>query len=226
MQVRAFTVGMFQVNTYLLTDEATGASAIVDTGETEELADALGALAPDVRMILLTHAHVDHAGGLVSLQERFDVPTYLPALEKPLFDTLPVQGRMFGMPSLDRPCGRIDHFVEDGDTIALGETTLRFLSTPGHTPGQGCYFDDADIIVGDTLFAGSIGRTDFPLSDPKLAVESLRRLMDLPGALRVHSGHGPMTTLEAELRDNPFLAYLRREKGMPVGPSLRWAPGT
>jgi glyoxylase-like metal-dependent hydrolase (beta-lactamase superfamily II) len=226
MQVRAFTVGMFQVNTYLLTDEATGASAIVDTGETEELAEQLEALAPDVRMILLTHAHVDHAGGLVSLQERFDVPTYLPALEKPLFDTLPVQGRMFGMPSLDRPCGRIDHFVEDGDTIALGETTLRFLSTPGHTPGQGCYFDDADIIVGDTLFAGSIGRTDFPLSDPKLAVESLRRLMDLPGQLRVHSGHGPMTTLEAELRDNPFLAYLRREKGMPVGPSLRWAPGT
>ena len=226
MQVRAFTVGMFQVNTYLLTDDATGASAIVDTGETEELAEQLEALAPDVRMILLTHAHVDHAGGLVSLQERFDVPTYLPALEKPLFDTLPVQGRMFGMPSLDRPCGRIDHFVEDGDTIALGETTLRFLSTPGHTPGQGCYFDDADIIVGDTLFAGSIGRTDFPLSDPKLAVESLRRLMDLPGQLRVHSGHGPMTTLEAELRDNPFLAYLRREKGMPVGPSLRWAPGT
>lgn len=226
MKVRAFTVGMFQVNTYLLTDEATGASAIVDTGETEELAEELTALAPDVRMILLTHAHVDHAGGLVYLQERFDVPTYLPRLEKPLFDTLPVQGRMFGMPSLDRPCGRIDHFVEDGDAIPLGETMLRFLSTPGHTPGQGCYFDDADIVVGDTLFAGSIGRTDFPLSDPKLAVESLRRLMDLPGALRVHSGHGPMTTLEAELRENPFLAYIRREKGMPAGPSLRWAPGT
>lgn len=133
---------------------------------------------------------------------------------------------MFGMPGLDRPCGRIDHWLEDGDTIKLGETTLRFLSTPGHTPGQGCYFDDHDIIVGDTLFAGSIGRTDFPMSDPKLAVESLRKLMELPGSLRVHSGHGPMTTLETELRENPFLGYIRREKGMPVGQSIRWAPGT
>lgn len=228
MRVRTFTVGMFQVNTYLLTDEATGASAIVDTGETEELRDQLAALdpAPDVRMILLTHAHIDHAGGLTYLQERWDVPTYLPRLEKPLFDTLPVQGRMFGMPALDRPCGRIDHFVDDGDEIALGETTLRFLSTPGHTPGQGCYFDDEDIIVGDTLFAGSIGRTDFPMSDPAVMVASLRRLMDLPGALRVHSGHGPMTTLEAELRENPFLGYIRREKGIAGPPGMRWAPGT
>lgn len=228
MQIRVFTVGMFQVNTYLLTDEATGISAIVDTGETEELVERLTALdpVPDIRMILLTHAHIDHAGALVDLQKRFDVPTYLPLLEKPLFETLPIQGRMFGMPGLDRPCGRIDHWLEDGDTIKLGETTLRFLSTPGHTPGQGCYFDDHDIIVGDTLFAGSIGRTDFPMSDPKLAVESLRKLMELPGSLRVHSGHGPMTTLETELRENPFLGYIRREKGMPVGQSIRWAPGT
>ncbi len=228
MKVRCFTVGMFQVNTYLITDEPTGISAIVDTGETEELVERLRALdpAPDVRMILLTHGHIDHAGALVSLQKRFDVPTYLPALERPLFETLPVQGRMFGMPMLDRECGRVDHEVHDGDTIELGETTLRFLSTPGHTPGQGCYFDDEDILVGDTLFEGSIGRTDFPMSDPKLAVESLRKLLALPGHLRVHSGHGPMTTLEAELKENPFLAYLRRERGLPVGQSIRWAPGT
>lgn len=228
MKIRTFTVGMFQVNTYVLTDEATGASAIVDTGEGDELPRALAALdpAPDIQMILLTHGHLDHAGALTLLQERWDVPTYLPRLEKPLFDTLPVQGRMFGMPHLDRECGRIDQWVEDGDEIQLGETTLRFLSTPGHTPGQGCYFDDEDIVVGDTLFAGSIGRTDFPMSDPRLMVESLRRLLALPGGLRVHSGHGPMTTLEAELRSNPFLGYLRKEKGVEGPPGLSWAPGT
>lgn len=238
MQIRCFTVGAFSVNTYLITDPGTGRSAIVDTGETDELRRALEGLvpAPDIRMILLTHAHLDHAGALDLLQERWDVPTYLPRLERPLFETLPIQGALFGLPGLDRrrrrsddgriDCGRIDHWLDDGDRVPLGETTLHFLSTPGHTPGQGCYFDEEDIIVGDTLFAGSIGRTDFPLSDPKLAVASLRRLLELPPTLRVHSGHGPVTTLGQELHTNPFLGYLRRERGIEGPPGLRWAPGT
>ncbi|MEL6342645.1 MAG: MBL fold metallo-hydrolase [Myxococcota bacterium] len=228
MQVRCFTVGAFSVNTYLITDPTTGASAIVDTGETQELVQHLNAIdpAPDIRMILLTHAHIDHAGALTWLQDAFDVPTYMPRKEWPLFKTLPMQGTMFGMPQLNRPLGRIDHDVEDGDEIPLGETTLRFISTPGHTPGQGCYYDDEDIIVGDTLFAGSIGRTDFPLSDPRLMVDSLRRLMALPGHLRVHSGHGPMTTLGVELKRNPFLGYLRRERGIAGPPGFSWTAGT
>ena len=228
MRVQCYTVGNFSVNTYLLTDEATGISAIVDTGETEELVLRLMDLeeAPNIQMILLTHTHIDHAGALTYLQKVWDVPTYMPADDRPLFETLPIQGTMFGMPHLNRPLGRIDHEIHDGDEIQLGETTLKFIGTPGHTPGQGCYYDDNDIIVGDTLFMGSIGRTDFPLSDPALAVESLRRLMNLPGHMRVHSGHGPMTTLERELQTNPFLGYLRQERSMPVGQRVRWAPGT
>ena len=229
MQIQCFTVGNFQVNTYLLTDETTGRSAIIDTGETDELVRRLRALdpAPDVQWILLTHTHLDHAGALLDLQAAFpDAVTIMPAADRPLFETLPMQGSMFGMPHLDRAPGRIDKEIEEGDTIQLGETTLRVISTPGHTPGQCCYYTDSDIIVGDTLFAGSIGRTDFPLSDPRLAVDSLRRLMELPGHLRVHSGHGPVTTLERELQTNPFLAYLRRERGMPGGRGISWAPGT
>ena len=228
MHIRCFTVGMFDVNTYLVTDPGSGASAIVDTGESDELLKHLLALEPppDVQMILLTHTHIDHAGALTLIQEHWDVPTYMPAKDRPLFETLPVQGSMFGMPHLNRPCGRIDHEVEDGDAVELGETTLRFLSTPGHTPGQGCLFNDTDILVGDTLFSGSIGRTDFPLSDPQLMVESLRRLMALPGHLRVHSGHGPMTTLSAELSTNPYLGYIRRERGIDGPPGFSWAPGT
>lgn len=214
VQIRCFTVGRFQVNTYLITDPTTGASAIVDTGETPELCERLLELdpKPDVRAILLTHAHVDHAGALTWLQRAFDVPTWMPRAELPLFERLPEQGDWFGMPELNRPCGRIDHWLDDGDVVSIGALELRFLATPGHTPGQGCYHDDHDIIVGDTLFAGSVGRTDFPLSDPALARRSLRRLFELPGHLRVHSGHGPVTTLAAELHGNPFLGFLRIER--------------
>lgn len=211
MEIRCFTVGLFSVNTYLIRDEATGAAAIVDTGESTELRDRLSALdpPPDIRAILLTHGHVDHAGGLRWLQERWDVPTYLPRAERPLFEALPQQGDWFGAPQLNRPCGRIDHELDDGDIVELGELRLTFVATPGHTPGQGCYWCGDDIIVGDTLFAGSVGRTDFPMSDPALARASLRRLFELPDHLRVHSGHGPVTTLAVERQTNPFLGFLR-----------------
>lgn len=212
MHIKCFTVGAFQVNTYLLVDEITGAAAIVDTGETDELVKQLSAIspAPDIQMILLTHGHLDHAGGLVALQSRFDVPTYLPRKDIPLFETLPVQGDWFGQPAFNRPCGRIDHLVEDGDEIRLGNTTLKFISTPGHTPGQGCYYDEKDIFVGDTLFYGSIGRTDLPMGNSAIMQHSLQRLMQLPGHLRVHSGHGPVTTIAHEKQHNPFLTFLRQ----------------
>ena len=111
MQIQCFTVGQFQVNTYLLTDEATGLSAIVDTGETAELVTRLQALepSPDVRFILLTHTHIDHAGALPELQSAWpDAVTVMPAADRPLFETLPMQGSMFGMPHLNRQPGRID----------------------------------------------------------------------------------------------------------------------
>lgn len=211
MQIECVTVGAFHVNTYLIRDEVTGQAAIVDTGETEELAEYLESLQPkaDIRMILLTHGHLDHAGALVRLQQAFNVPTYLPRLEKPLFDTLPQQGDWFGAPHMNRPCGRIDHYVDDGDEIQLGKTTLRFISTPGHTPGQGCYYDENDIFVGDTLFAGSVGRTDLPMGNPAQMQESLAKLMQLPQHLTVHSGHGPVTTLAQEKQNNPFLTFLK-----------------
>lgn len=211
MNITCFTVGAFNVNTYLLKDEPTGTYAIIDTGENNELIARLQALNPTVNIeaILLTHGHIDHAGGLLELQQHFNATTYLPRLEKPLFDTLPVQGDWFGASYMNRDCGRVDTWLDDGDEIDLGQTTLKFISTPGHTPGQGCYYDDSDIFVGDTLFAGSIGRTDLPMGDDALMQESLEKLLKLPGHLRVHSGHGPVTTLAQELETNPFLHFMR-----------------
>jgi len=214
VEVRCFTVGMFQVNAYLVRDPKTGACAVVDTGESDELLVRLQALdpAPDIRCILLTHAHVDHAGALGLLQKAFDVPAMCGAAERELLEGLADQGRWFGLPRLEQPPPRIDRWLEDGDTIEIGETSLRFLATPGHSPGQGCFHDDTDILVGDTLFAGSIGRVDLPGSDPAAMKRSLERLFELPLEMRVHCGHGPATTLERELFANPFLGFLRRER--------------
>lgn len=212
MQVTCFTVGAFQVNTYLLTDEQTGVSAVLDTGESPELTQHLQALPqlPKVEKILLTHGHLDHAGALPLLQSLFpDAETVLPRLERPLFETLPVQGDWFGAPEMNRTCGRIDRWIEDGEQVSVGNTVMSFISTPGHTPGQGCYFDNSDIFVGDTLFSGSIGRTDLPMGDHQVMLASLERLMALPGHLKVHSGHGPITTLQREREVNPFLTFLK-----------------
>lgn len=224
MNVQCITLTAFQVNAYLLEDPGTGSCALIDTGFDGQLAQILANMSPrpDVQAILLTHAHFDHAGGLTDLQVLYPTATtYLPALEHPLFEMLPQQGQLiFGVNQFNRPCGRIDRHIEDGDAVSVGALDFRFISTPGHTPGQGCYYNDTEIFVGDTLFAGSVGRTDFPMSDPALAQVSLRRLMDLPGHLRVHSGHGPVTTLEHELYSNPFLDTIRRERNIETAMPL------
>lgn len=221
MRIETFTLGVFGVNVYVITDDATGKRALVDTSETNEVLEVLGDAKLD--LILLTHAHLDHAGALTFVQERFpDAHTVLPRLEEQFFATLTQQGSWFGNPHLNRPLGRIDRLVDDGDVVELGATKLTFLSTPGHTPGMGCFYDDHEIFVGDTLFNGSIGRTDLPTGNAQMMKESLRKLMALPGHLRVHSGHGPMTTLGRELTDNPFLGFLRAERGIDGDSGVPW----
>ncbi len=224
MQIRTLCVGQFQANCFLITCPDTGDSAVVDVGEDGSLLARLKALDPPPRLcaILLTHAHVDHAGGLVQLQEAYDAPTWMPAKEQPMFATLPQQGNWFGMPFLNRPCGRIDHWANDGDVISVGRLQLTLLSVPGHSPGQGCYHGHGHAFAGDTLFAGSIGRTDLPMGDPAEMNRSLSRLMELPPELVVHCGHGPDTTLEQELRSNPYLAHVRRARGLPEPARRSW----
>ncbi|MFH1464103.1 MAG: MBL fold metallo-hydrolase [Pseudomonadota bacterium] len=225
MQIQTITVGQFQANCFLITCPETGAGAVVDVGEDDALGARLAAMAPAPRLAaaLITHCHVDHAAGLAELQARFpDAIACVPAADRPLFEALPQQGNWFGMPSLNRSCGRVDRWLQDGDEIEVGALRLRFLSTPGHSPGQGCFVGHGHAFVGDTLFAGSIGRTDLPLGDGPTMTRSLSKLLELPGETVVHSGHGPDTTLADELATNPYLAHVRKARGLPEPQRRFW----
>jgi glyoxylase-like metal-dependent hydrolase (beta-lactamase superfamily II) len=223
MEITPFTVGLFAANCFLIRDPATGAAAIVDTGEGPDLRRRLERLdpRPDVQAILLTHAHVDHAGALADLQQGFDAPTWMAEAERPVFESLPSQGNWFGARMLNRPCGRVDHWLGDGAEVPVGDLRFRLLLTPGHTPGQACFVGGGHAFVGDLLFAGSIGRTDFPGGDMAAMKKSLLRLFQLPLETRVHCGHGESTTLQAELLSNPFLGFVRRALG--IEDTTRWS---
>lgn len=208
MQITVVPVTPFQQNCSIIADEATGKAAIVDPGG--DIDDVLGALREhgwQAERILLTHAHIDHAGATAALAAQLGIPVEGPHRGDAFWiERLPEQSRMFGFPTV-QPFTP-DRWLEHGDTVQVGGETLEVLHCPGHTPGHIVFFHRREKIalVGDVLFAGSIGRTDLPGGDHATLIASIReRLWPLGDDVTFVPGHGPTSTFGEERRSNPFV---------------------
>lgn len=203
--VLTLTNGAFAENAYILADRESGAAVLIDPGEEAEL--FLRRLATErlaLEAVWLTHAHVDHVLGVGRVLAAHPVPLYLHPADRPLYDGLPEQAGWFGLEAEAPPPP--DHDLADGQRLTLGGLVFEVLHVPGHTPGHVVFVGHGVALVGDVLFAGSIGRTDLPGGETQTLLASIReRLLPLPEETIVYPGHGPETTIGHERRTNPFL---------------------
>jgi hydroxyacylglutathione hydrolase len=212
LRIVSFTFNGFAENTYLLIDEATRATAIVDPGaysraEQQTLSDYIARENLDVKYLLNTHAHIDHVlGNSYVLTTYPGIPFWLHALDLPTLRAVPTYAGPYGFPAYQpaEPTGELT----PGQVIKLGESELAVRFTPGHAPGHVVLYEAASgqLVGGDVLFKGSVGRTDLPGGDHATLIRSIEtELLTLPDETVVYPGHGPATTIGDERRSNPFL---------------------
>lgn len=199
-----YPAGVYQANCYIIYDEKSMKGIIIDPGgETEEIEKLVNDEGIDPQFILLTHGHFDHTGAVNHIKAAFNIPVYMN--EKDLFLVSGNEKKKASfLPASDLI--NIDRYVKDGDVIEYGNENVRILETPGHTPGGISVSTGGCLFSGDTLFYGSVGRTDLPGGSHEQLIESIKsKLMVLDDDTFVYPGHGPSTTIGREKRNNPFL---------------------
>jgi len=207
MILETFPVGPLQCNCTILGDEETHEAIVIDPGdEVSRIARRLRELGLKLKQILVTHAHIDHVGGALHLKKLTGAPIFFNENDLPLLKMMDSQAGWIGIPTPDT--APPDEDLADGLIVGLARYPAEVLHTPGHTQGSVClHFAPLKLLIGgDTLFAGSIGRTDLPGGNYPQIIESIQsRLLTLPDETKVLTGHGPATTIGAERTGNPFL---------------------
>ncbi len=206
-----FEVGILSANCYVVNCKDSLQAAVVDPGfgspnEADEVIDYITGNKLELKFVVDTHGHPDHTCGNQILKDRFHIPICIHEDDACMLGESGLEtARYFGFDTVSPPA---DILLHDGSYIKFGDVTLRVVHTPGHSFGSVVLLGETEVFTGDTLFAGSIGRTDFPGSSDREMQMSLRKLLRLPDYFVVYAGHGPVTTIGEEKRVNPFLQGL------------------
>lgn len=206
LEILRFVLGPFEENAYLLVGPSRQKALLFDPGlGSEVILPVLEERGLKLEVIVNTHGHLDHVAGNRRIKEVTGALLAIHALDRPFLENLRVQAAAFGLPAEDSP--QPDLELREGEPLPFDGLALEVIHTPGHTPGGTCIRLGDRMWVGDTLFRGSVGRTDLPGGSWPQLVSSIRdKLFRLPGATRCYPGHGPETTLAQERRHNPFVS--------------------
>ncbi len=203
MLIERMVVGSLEVNCFIIADEHTREAMVVDPGdEPERILDYVNEKGLTIKKIIYTHSHFDHVGALPELKDATGAELLMHSDELPVYEASRDMAALWGfqLDTLPKPTA----FLAEGDTVTVGSLTFTVLHTPGHSPGGICLYGEDVLITGDTLFAGSVGRTDLQGGDLEKLKESFRRILALPEGIRVLPGHGPETTIGQEKVSNFF----------------------
>lgn len=210
MIIQMFVVGKLLTNCYIAACPDTREAIIIDPGfenpnEAAEIFNFVEEKSLKLKFTVNTHGHPDHICGNGIVKEQFNTPILIHERDAFMLGALgKVVAKLFGFKNSSPPA---DILLKDGDTVKFGNLTLKVMHTPGHSPGSMCLLGEGEVFTGDTLFAGSIGRTDLPQGSEKDMKNSLEKLKSLPDHFKVYPGHGPPTTIGEEKKSNPFLVW-------------------